>query len=233
MCVRFGLLLATLISCLFSTVVNAEAFFKDCEDIAADSSYRLLQKYISTKDEGNVLCQRIDENNYLYTTGDNIYYCKSDNGAPLKCELNEKGLWLTDLALVKRFSADKGAQFALFKSGSLSHNLYRQSYRVFYLVPKTVNPRGYVAYILPDAGAADNNNGSSACDGINDSEVVLPAKPPVEIVNENQSNVVIRFNQQRTSCKNREKSKQTLEYTWQNGSFKQTKNLIEKIKAGS
>jgi hypothetical protein len=233
MFVKFGLLIATITLSLFSNVVSAEALFKDCEDIAADNSYRLLQKYISTRDEGNVLCQRLDENEFLYTTGDNIYYCKSDKGVPLRCEANEKGQWLSDLELVKKFGADKGQQFVLFKSRSLSKSNYRQSYRAFFLVPKTVNPRGYSLLVFADAGAADSNNGSGACDGINDSEVVLPMKPPVEIVNENQSNVTIRFNQQRTSCRTREKSKQTLEYIWQNGSFKQTKNLIEKIKAGS
>jgi hypothetical protein len=216
----------------FSTAVRAETLFKDCEDISADSSYKLLYKYISTKDEGNQLCQRLDEYEFLYTTGDNIYYCKSDKGAPLKCEENEKRVWLSDLAQAKKFGADNGKQFVLFKSGNLSRNIYRQSYRVFFLVPKTINPRGYTFFTFPEAGNADNNNGSGACDGINDSEVVLTKKPPVEIINDNQSNVIVRFNQERTSCKTREKTKQTLEYTWQNSGFKQTKNQLEKLKAG-
>ena len=230
---KLGILVAVLISSLFSNAVNAEALLRDCEDIAADNSYRPLQKYISTRDEGNELCQRLDDNEFLYTTSDNIYYCKSENGAPLKCETNEKWLWLLDLAMVKKFAADKGKQFVIFKSRSLTRNIYRQSYRVLFLVPKSLNARGYTLFSFPDAGAADNNNGSGACDGRNDSEVVLSSKPAVEIINENQSNVVVRFNQERTSCKTRDKSKQTLEYTWQNGSFQQTKNLIEKIKAGS
>jgi hypothetical protein len=223
------LVVITLAQC--SSLANAETIFRDCEDIAADSNYRLLQKYISTKDEGNVLCQRVDENSFLYTAADNIYYCKSNNGSPLKCEENEKGLWLSDLTLVKRFNADNGIQFAMFKSGSLLKGKYRQSYRVVNLVSNKVNSRGFAIFVFPEAGAADSNNGSGACDGINESEVVSPSKPAFEVANENQNNVVVRFSQVRKSCKTKVKVRQTLEYTWTNGAFKQTKNLNETLKS--
>jgi hypothetical protein len=215
-----------------SSHAQGEALFRDCEDIADDSSYRLLQKYISTRDEANDLCQRLDDNEFLYTTGDNIYYCKSDKGAPLACEESEKGHFLPDLSVVKRFTGGNDKQFVLFKTRRLSRGTFGEGYHAFFLVPKRINPRGYTVFFLPNASAADNNDGNGTCDGTNDSEAIISMNPPFEIVNENQTNVVIRFNQERTNCKTSKKSKQTLEYTWQNGSFQQTKNQIEELKTG-
>ena len=223
-------LIAVLALSLFSTFANADVLLKDCEDIAADASYQLLQKYISTRDEGNDLCQRLDNNEFVYTTNDNIYYCKPQQGSPFKCEANERGNVLPELSVVKRFGGDKGAQFVLFKSRKYFQNIYTETYYAFYLVSKNVNPRGYVLYAFPDAGSSDRNEGSGRCVNPADSDVITILKPSFEIANENQSNVVVRFNQVRTKCKTNEKSKQTLEFTWQNGSFKQTKNALELIK---
>jgi hypothetical protein len=215
---------------LFAATAHSASLFMDCEDIAGISSYRSLQKYISTKDEGNELCQRIDENEFLYTTHDNIYYCKAPQGAPLKCELNDKGHFLPELTVVRKFGGDNGRQFVLFRSRNIVQDIYAEVYFVFYLVPKNINPRGYEFFTLPSAGAADHNDGSAKCLNNNDADVITTSKSPLEILNENQSNVTIRFNQFRTSCKNKEKSRQTLEFTWQNGNYKQTKNLIEVVK---
>jgi hypothetical protein len=90
---KFSLVIVVLASVLLSSVANADTLLKDCEDIAADINYRPLQKYISTRDESNELCQRLDENEFLYTSNDNFYYCKAGNGASLKCEPNERGVF--------------------------------------------------------------------------------------------------------------------------------------------
>jgi hypothetical protein len=216
--------------CIFAPFASAESLFMDCEDIARMSSYRSLQKYISTRDEGNELCQQIDENEYLYTTNDNIYYCKAPIGTPLKCGLNENGHFLPELSVIKNFSGDKGQQFVLFRSRNIVQDVYSEIYFVFYLVPKTLNPRGYTLFTLPAAGSSDRNDGSAKCLNNTDTDVITTPKSPVEILNENQSNVAIRFNQFRTNCKNKEMSKQTLEFTWQSGNFKQTRNLVELVK---
>ena len=224
-------LVATLMSCLFSGITNAGALFKDCEDIAGDSSYRLLQKYISTRDEGNELCQRLSDNEFLYTTNDNIYYCRAENGAALKCESNEIGRILPELSVIKKFTDGNGNQFVLFRTRSHLQDDYSESYLAFFLVPRNINPRGYMLFLFAGAGSSDNNDGSGRCANTGGNTVITPAKPAVEFINENQRNVSVRFNQLITNCKTAEKSKQTLEYTWQSGSFKQSKNQTEALKA--
>lgn len=226
----FRVLISALAILAFAPFANAGTVFMDCEDIPSINSYKPLQKYISTKDEGNELCQQIEENEYLYTTHDNIYYCKSALGKALKCEENEKGQALPELSVIKRFSADKGQQFVLFRTRNISQEVFNDVYFIFFLVPKKVNPRGYQLFTLPSAGAGDRNEGSGRCVNAKDADVITTQKLPVEILNESQSNVAIRFNQFRTNCSNNGISKQTLEFTWQNGNFKQTKNLIEVMK---
>ncbi len=228
--IKFSYLIAVLALSAYSNFVNADVLLKDCEDIAADNNYLLLQRYISTRDEGNEFCQLLDNNEFVYTTNDNIYYCKSQQGNPLRCEENEKGSVLPELSLAKRFSADKTTQFVLFRSRKHIQDVYTETYYVFYLVPKNVNPRGYMLYAFPNAGLADRNDGSGRCVNPADSDVITILKPSFEIANENKSDVTVRFNQVRNNCKTKEKSKQILEFTWQNGSFKQTKNTLELIK---
>ena len=117
---KFSLTVAVLAALLFPVMVNAEALLKDCEDIAVDMAYRPLQKYISTRDESNELCQRLDENEFLYTSNDNFYYCKSEKGASLKCEPNERGVFFPDLSLVKKYTGENGGPFVLFRSRRIS-----------------------------------------------------------------------------------------------------------------
>lgn len=224
---KYILTIVTLASVLFSSFTYADPLLKDCEDISADINFRPLQKYISTQDESNELCQRLDENEFLYTTNDNFYYCKSAAGTALKCEPNEKGNFFPDLSLVKKYSNDNGNQFVLFRTRRISGEEYKESYHAFFLVPKKINLRGYMLFVFPDAGTADRNEGSGRCVNTQDSDVITISKPPVEIVSDSKNNAVVRFNQLRTTCKTNEKFKQTLEYTWQKGGFKLTKNLLE------
>ena len=223
---RFSLVVATLVFLFFSSVLKAEAILKDCEDIAADINYRPLQKYISTRDESNELCQRLDENEFLYTSNDNFYYCKAGNGASLKCEPNERGVFFPDLSLVKRFTGANGTQFVLFRARREAGEDYKESYYAYYLVPKKVNSRGYVLFLFPEAGSEDRNEGSGRCVNPKDSDVVTMSKPAVEIITEKNNVVRVRFNQVRSNCKTNERSNQTLEYTWQKDGFQQTRDQL-------
>lgn len=225
-----SLLIAVLAISTYSSFVNADVLLRDCEDIAADNNYLLLQRYISTRDEGNEFCQRLDNNEFVYTTNENIYYCKPQPGSPFKCEAHEKGIGLPELSLAKRFAGDKGTQFVLFRSRKHIQDVFTETYYAFYRVPKSVNPRGYILYAFPNAGLSDRNDGSGRCVSPADSDVITILKPSFEIANENKSDIVVRFNQVKTNCKNNEKSKQVLEFTWLNGSFKQTKNTLELVK---
>ena len=226
---QFRMLVSFLAICLLSTVANAGEFFKDCEDIANDSSYRPLQEYIATNSETVELCQRLDDNEFLYTTAYDIFYCKSENGTPLKCDHAFQGQFFPNLEVANRFTGGKGKQYVLFHVQQLSHGIFGEGYHAFFLVPKKVNPRGYMLFMFPNAGAADQNDGSGTCSSPSDRDVITAATPPVEIVNEGQTNVVVRFNQIKTNCKTNEQLSQTLEYTWQSGSFQQTKNQFEKL----
>ncbi len=225
-------LLTALAIYAFATAASAEEFFQDCSDVAKESSYRLLNEHFSsTNDEEHDLCQRLNDQEFLYTTSQNFFYCKSVNGKSLACEENEQGHWLPNLSVVRKFSGGKGKQFVLFKVSRLSHGTFSEGYHAFFLIPKKTNPRGYTVFFFREAGAHDNNDAAGTCADTNDSEAVTSTNPPLEIINEGQSNVIVRFNQERANCKTGENFQQILEYTWQNGSFQQTKNQLDKLPA--
>jgi hypothetical protein len=56
-------------------------------------------------------------------------------------------------------------------------------------------------------------------------------RSPIEILNENKTNVAVRFNQLRTDCQTGESVKQTLEYSWKENGFQETKNKLEVLQA--
>jgi hypothetical protein len=220
-----GLLIALAI-CLFSNTLNAEEYFQDCDDVSEDSSYRLLNEYFSSGNiEEHNLCQRLNDDEFLFTTNMSVAYCKSNKGAALTCDHE----LYTNFAVVKRFAGGKGKQFVLFHTARLSHGYYGEGYHAFFLVPKRINQRGYLLFMFPSAGASDSDDGSGKCGGESNADVTTSLQPPFEILNENQSNVIVRFNQENANCKTGEKSKQTLEYTWKNFGFQQTLNRLEKL----
>lgn len=217
--------------CVFYSFANAQEFFQDCDEVANGSDYRLLNEYFVLKGEAPDHCQRLDGHEFLYTTSSNIFYCKSVDGASLKCEENVRGHWFPDLSIVKKFRGGKGKQFVLFRVRHLSHGNFGEGYHVFFLMPKKITPRGYTVFFFRDAGAANLNGIDGACADTDGSEAVTSREPPVEIINENKTNVVVRFNQERTKCKTGARSKQTLEYTWQNNSFNLTKNKMVRLRS--
>jgi len=217
---------------LFFPSISAAELFKDCDHISSDSNYRPLKEYFLTDDEVHDLCLRLNSHEFLYTTDRNFFYCKSAKGASLTCAENEQGSWYPDLNVVKKFSSAKGKQFVLFKTQRLSHGIYGEGYHAFFLIPKSVNQRGYTVFSFPNVGASNGSYSDSGevCSNINpDTEAITPMNPPFEILSENQSNVAIRFNQEITNCKTGQKSKQIMEFTWQTGRFEQTLNHIEKL----
>lgn len=222
-------LIFALIILISTSATYGEEYFQSCDDLVKDSSYKLLADYFNNHHNAEPMeCQRLNEHEFLYTTSDNIFYCRSDKGKPLTCDVSESGTWFPDLSIEAKFTGGKGKQFVLFKVSRLSHGNFGEGYHAFFLVPKSINPRGYTLYFFREAGSHDRNDAEGVC-GPDDDEIVTSANPPFEIKNESQNNVIVRFNQEKINCTTKKKFRQTLEYTWKDFSFEQTLNRLEAI----
>lgn len=214
--------------------VNAADLLDRCVDNVSEHDYQILNKYLATNDAGQYLCQRLNRHEFVYVSSENFFFCKSISGVSLSCEKDREGYLYPDLTDVKRFRGEKGKRFVLFKTERLSHGNYGVGFHVFYLTPKSLNPKGYAIFSFPGAGAFDRSDGEGKCAtdddaGQNESNVVVAMSPPFEIINENERNVTVRFNQQLVKCKTGETFKQTLEYAWQNGRFLKATDHLEKL----
>jgi len=206
---------------------KAGALFEACNDLVGDSSYKPLQEYFSTTYRHGDFCQRLNNHEFLYTNANNFFYCQETKEKYLSCSEDQPGRWYPELSIVKRFDGANGKKFVLFKTSRLAHGFYSEGYSVFFLGPKGVSPRGYVILSLGEAGASNGlySDEGKICSNMRENDnAVTPIDDGFQIINENKNNVVIRFNQEITSCASGEKATQTLEYTWLNNSFQQTLN---------
>ena len=217
---------------LISSYARGEELFEECERVLNKGAYRLLKEYISKTNEESKLCQRLTDREFLYTDYGNIYYCKAKD-VVLSCEQHEEGVRFPDTSVAARFSGRNGKKYILLKTSTLSGGVFGSGYHAFFLVPKTVNERGYDIFQFVGAGEYNGSysDGGQTCDNIGDSEAVSAMPKPFEIVKETGGNHIVRFNQQITSCKSGEVSRQTLEYTWKEGTFQKTLDKKEAIQA--
>jgi len=210
---------------------RAEELFRECDEVLSDNSYKPLQEYLSKTSKPSNLCQRLNRREFLYTDDRNFYYCKVDNRGVLSCEEDERGHWYPDLSVAGRFSGKNGKKYVLLKTSRLSHGVFGSGYHAFFLVPKSVNDRGYVIFTFADAGEANGlySDGGQICSNMGDDDAVASTSIPFQVLHQHSSGPTIRFNQEITSCKSGEKSIQTLEYTWQNNGFEKTLDKKEVV----
>lgn len=222
----------------------AEELFSKCDDVLKQPDYSPLRKYLSDADKKSYLCQRLNNQEFLYTDFWTIYYCKSQKGV-LSCSDHEEGVRFMYEDVVTRFSENNGKKFVLLRTDELHFGIASSGYHVFFLVPKSINPRGYEIFWLKGAGeytgdaaidksVSKDERMSKACDGIYDksmddtTEAIMETRKP-EIINQGSSNPIIRFTQERTLCKSGQVSRQILEYTWQGEQFLKTRDSREPI----
>ena len=219
-----SVLLIALAVFLVYTPARAEELFKECDDVRSDSSYKPLHDYLSKTNEPSNLCQRLNRREFLYTDDRNIYYCKVDSKGTLSCQEHEESVWYPNLSVAGRFSGKNGKKYVLLRTSRLSHGVFGSGYHAFFLVPKSVNDRGYVIFSFAGAGEVNGSysDGGQICSNMGDDDAVASTSIPFQILHQHSSGPTIRFNQEITSCKSGEKSIQTLEYTWQNGGFEKT-----------
>lgn len=207
------------------TSVGADELFPDCSDVVDDPDYRALKQYFSKNKVGPSYCQRLNDQEFMYTDQMTINYCRLSQGDALTCESD----LYPNLEIAKRFAGSKGKKFVLFHVSRLSHGIFGEGYHAFFLVPKRISVRGYMLFFFPNAGAGDNNDGSGECNEDDKKEITIALDPHFEILNENQSNVGIRFNQEKIDCSTGSKAQQKLEYTWQPFGYQLTRNQITKL----
>lgn len=216
---------------LICTHARAEQLFEVCDNVVDNSNYKPMKEYLSETRKPNNLCQRLTNHEFLYTDNRNIYYCNSRN-RPLSCGDHKDGTWFPDTSVARRFSGKNGKKYVLLKTSRLSQGVFGSGYHAFFLVPRNVEPRGYIIFSF--AGAGEHNgsysDGGQVCNNLGDvAEALTSTRVPFEIVNEGQSNPIIRFNQEITMCKTGEVFNQTLEYTWQEGTFQKTIDKKEAV----
>jgi hypothetical protein len=224
------ILIALAVFCLCSHA-GAEELFQGCNKVLDNSNHKLLREYLSRHTNEHEMCQRLSNREFLYTDYRNVYYCTAENGI-LSCAEHNKGTWFPNISMAARFFGKNGKQFVLFRTSRLSKGGFGSGYQAFFLVPKDVNARGYL--IFPFAGAGESNglysDAGGVCDNMgDDSEAITSTSKPFEILNEGQTSPIVRFNQEITSCKSGEVFRQTLEYTWQDGTFQKTLDKKEPI----
>lgn len=217
------LLIAFAFLCI-SAHVAAEELFERCDKVLENSNYKPLREYLSEHADDYKLCQRLNNREFLYTDYRNVYYCTAENRT-LSCAEHHKGTWFPNISLATRFLGKNGKQFVLFRISGLTRGSYGSGYHAFFLLPKNVYERGYQLFWFAGAGESNGlySDAGGICDNMGeDAEAIVSTGKPFEILNEGQASPVIRFNQERILCSSGDVFRQTLEYTWQGGTFEKT-----------
>ena len=202
-----------------------DEYFQQCSDALKNADYNKLKAYAESKNISPQLCQRLNNNEFLYTAGEGywiyFYYCKASEANELDCKKDGYSHY-PDLEIEKRFSSKNGKQFVLFKSSQLSHGSYGEGFTIFHLVPKYEKSSGYALYILRGAGQSNGSysDAGEVCSNMGDSDAVTAGSPPYEILEKNEQ-LIIRFNQNIVSCDgSHATASQVLDYIWQNNRFR-------------
>ncbi len=201
---------------------SAEELFEDCEKVVTLPNYKKLQEYLITNKNDNYLCQRLNDNEFLYSDDRNFNYCHLNSDSIFVCESHKNdGTWFPYPNIATRFNGENGKKFVLFKTTRLSHGVYGEGYQVFYFTPKTSNERGYIIFPLKHAGVENGlySDAGQLCRNMGESEASEPIGIGFEIINEGLPNVTIRFQKKVASCKTTQESIQTINFTWNNGIF--------------
>ncbi len=222
---------AVLLIFSFPPNVAAEELLKDCREIINDRKYEPLREYFSETGKSGSYCQRLNKREFVYIGDENIYYCNSVIEGALSCDEHEDGVWFPDLSVVHRFFGQNGKGYVLLKASRLSHGVFSSGYHAFFLVPRSVNNRGYSVFYFRDAGEAYSESGHLCADLGKKDDAVKSLSIPFQILHQVNSNPIVRFNQEITSCKSGHTFIQTLEYTWQNGGFMKTLDNKKVVRA--
>lgn len=216
-----------LITCLIALTIGQSAFadslFEQCQEVIESKSYQPLKQYLLEKKEQGDSCQRLNNYEFIYTTERNFYYCNfkaKDN----ICSEDRADTWYPNLELTSRFSGENGKRFVLFRVSRLSRGIYTSGYHVFFLTPKTENPRGYRVSSLNGAGEYNGSysDAGKACSNLDKSDRAiepLDGHNAYVILNEGKNNVSVRFTQNITFCETQQTSAHTLEYIWSGSGF--------------
>lgn len=214
--------------------VFGEDLFRNCESAIKDENYKKLKEYLLSTEENKYLeddiCQRLNNNEFLYGDYYDLHYCKFISDKQVACESSDSLIRYRSLGVRKSFYGGGNKQFVLLSRGSLSHGVFGVTFSIFFFVPKTENAKGYkLVDMKDDVGAYHglNSDEGNLCSNLDISESAIePIGDGFEILNEGNSNVGIRFNQKITSCKTMKASKQVLEYTWSGKDFVLTNNTL-------
>ena len=209
-----------------STSTFASTLFKDCDTIETDASFRALSGFFASHDMEHFECLRLNDREFVFTTQSNFYYCKAaETRKDLRCNVAQPTVRHPNLDLVTDFSG-AGKHFALFSAYDLRHGHFGQGYTVVYLVPRSVDARGFRIVDLEGAGASDQTEGTGECisreeldGGVEIQDVVKPGEPSFDILKDAGQGVTIRFNQQTIECATGRVIDSSLEFRWTGSRF--------------
>src|ERR1700744_3848763 len=204
-----------------STSTFASALFRDCGTIETDVSFRPLPDHFASHQTEHLECLRLNDREFVFTTQSNFYYCKAaETRKDLRCNVAQPAVRHPNLDLVTAFSG-AGKDFALFSAYDLQHGHFGQGYTVVYLVPRSVDVRGFRIVDLEGAGASDQSEGTGECASREDldggaevQDVVKPGEPAFDILKDAGQGVTVRFNQQTIECATGRVIDSSLKFRW-------------------
>jgi hypothetical protein len=214
-----------LLALTFGQAAFAEGLLEACPKVIDSKSYQPLKQYLLEKEIQGNYCQRLNNNEFVYTSDTNFYFCNfKAKDAPCS---EDSSVWYPGLKSLARFSGENGKKFALFEASRLSRGIYSSGYHVFFLVPKTKKPRGYKILPLLEVGEYNGtySDGGEVCSNLDKSDQAIEAidsKQNHVILNEGKRNVGIRFALRVTSCETQKSLTKVVEYIWSGNDFVQS-----------
>lgn len=236
----------SVVGLFFVSSCFAENYFQRCNIVMEKRNYSKLKTYFEAKDISTVkvknksnyahLCQRLNNNEFLYTDRDINYnsvffYCFSNKNNTLTCEKERSSAYYPGLSIERIFFGKNNKQFVLFKTNLLRRGIKNNGLLIFHIVPKSDSKRGYAFYSLKGVGAYNGlySDAGRICSNLSkNSNAKVPHKNHYKILNENSEKISLIFYQKIQSCNNDSTiSNQTLEYIWKNNKFRLLRDIRE------
>ena len=224
----------SLLTCFIGTPsAIAEDYFPECAEVKSRADYKKLNDYFQKVDAQEILCQRLDSNEFLYFGGgyqwEKPHYCSESETGEFSCD----SLGITrypNLKKLENYYSKTGEQFLLLEGGRTSRGVHSSGISIFHLAPKTSQPAGYAFYEL--RGMGNYNGGYSDAGGFCSNiptgrEAIGQGSPYYEFI-ENDEQIILRFNLKTQVCNlGGVQSNRTVEYLWIGNRFRQRSDIRE------
>ena len=205
-----------------------EPLFAECSVALKHAGYATLATQLQRTDTNAKNCQRLNNFEFLYTTEQNFYYCKFDGSTSEPCSKSDEFYRYPNLLLGSRFAGPNGKQFAVFLTSALSHGVYGTGVQIFYLTPKSRNPRGYEIVRLDGVGEINGrmSEAGELCSNLaSDAFATESLNGKYTIIREGTAQVGIQFLLRHAQCSTGKVANRRVEYIWSGTKFGRSESV--------